>query len=50
MKKTYRKLLEIAEELNEILKGEGSTDRAVVIQNDKGKYKIVILSIRRVEE
>lgn len=51
MKKTYyQELLENAEELNEIFKAEGSTDRAIVIKNEEGRYKIIILKHRRIEE
>ena len=51
MKKTYyQELLENAEELNEIFKAEGSTDRAIVIKNEEGRYKIIILKHRRVKE
>lgn len=46
MPKRYLKLLNEAEEMNDMFKAEGSSDRAIVLQSnpkDKRTMKIVIL-------
>ena len=46
MKSRYQYLCEVAEEMNEMFKDEGSYDRAIVIQSDihdKRTLKIIIL-------
>lgn len=41
--KKYKYLLACCEELNDLFKSEGSSDRAIIIQSDKGTWRIAIL-------
>lgn len=53
MKDKYQYLCEVANEMNEVFKSEGSYDRAIVIQSDihdKRTLKIVILRYTPMEK